>query len=455
MVLARLLTPQDFGLIAMVTAVTGFVALFKDAGLSMATVQRAEITQAQVSTLFWVNVALSCAVMLVVAALAPVLAWFYNEPRLVWITLALSATFVLGGLTVQHQALLQRQMRFKDLALVDIVSLAAGILTAVVLASMGATYWSLVGMVGGTAATNCLMVWLISGWRPGPPVRASGVRSMLRFGGGLTTFSALNYFTRNADNMIIGFSLGSGPLGIYSKGYGLLLMPIRQFSAPVSAVAVPALSRLQENPEAYRRFLRRAVSVLAFVGMPIVAFSAVAAHDLVRVLLGPSWGEVATVFQLLAPAALMGTLNVVPGWLCTSLGQTRKMVYWACFSAPIMVAGFAIGVRWGINGVAVAVSITWTCLQAWFIVYACRSSPVSWRDVLACAWRPLLSAAAGSAAVGLLSRAPVELGLPIVRVAVNLMGFGVTYLTVHSGLPGGRRELTSMLENMRHLRRRE
>ena len=269
-VLARLLLPSDFGLIAMVTAVTGFVAMFKDAGLSMATVQREDITHDQVSTLFWINVALSVAVMLVVAALAPAIAAFYSEPRLLWVSLALAGTVLFGGFTVQHQALLRRQMRFKALAVVEVVSMTGGIAVAIAMALMEFGYWSLVGMVAGTAVVNAVLVWVLCDWRPGRPKRGCGVGQMVKFGGGLTGFNFLNYFTRNSDNVIVGFALGSGPLGVYSKAYNLLMLPIRQINAPVGSVMLPALSRLQDDPVRYRRAYLQALSAIAMVGMPLV-----------------------------------------------------------------------------------------------------------------------------------------------------------------------------------------
>ena len=189
MVLARLLTPQDFGLIAMVTAVTGFVVMFKDMGLSMATVQKAEINHGQISTLFWINVVLSLGVMLVTAALAPAIAWFYGEPRLTWITLALAGAFVFGGLTVQHQALLRRSMRFGTLALIGIIGMLVGIVAAIIAAWYGAGYWALVIMQLSGAIAGAIAVWVACGWRPSLPVRCSGVREMLAFGGNLTGFN--------------------------------------------------------------------------------------------------------------------------------------------------------------------------------------------------------------------------------------------------------------------------
>jgi len=144
-ILARLLTPHDFGLVAMVTTVTSFLRVFKDAGLSIATVQRERITHAQVSNLFWINIAVSILGTLILAASAPVIARFYHNPRLITITLLLSTTFLISGSTIQHQALLKRQMRFKALALIEVGSMAVGVLIGILMALRGYRYWSLVG----------------------------------------------------------------------------------------------------------------------------------------------------------------------------------------------------------------------------------------------------------------------------------------------------------------------
>lgn len=397
-ILARLLTPADFGLVAMVTAVTGFVALFKDAGLSMATVQREHVTHDQVSTLFWINVALSAALMLVTAALAPAIAWFYGEPRLTAITLAFAATFILGGFTVQHQALLQRQMRFKAIAAVDLLGLIVGIVTAVAMAWRGFGYWALVGMTASAACINCVIVWGLSRWRPGLPRRGCGVRDMLRFGGGLTSFNFLNYFTRNADNVIIGHSLGGEALGIYSKAYNLLMMPIRQISGPMGTVMVPSLSRLRVDPPRYRRAYLRAIHTLAFVGMPLVAFLFVGAPEVVAILLGPGWGNAADVFRWLAPAAFLGTVNVAPGWLCISLGRAREQVIWAVISMPVTIAAFLVGLHWGVVGVAAAFSLSWSSMFVLFVVMACHRSPVGLAELLICLSGPILSSLAATVA---------------------------------------------------------
>lgn len=446
MVLARLLTPADFGLIAMVVVVTGFAAMFKDAGLSMATVQREHITHEQVSTLFWINVALSVLIMLLVAALAPVIARFYGEPQLTWITLALASTFIFGGLTVQHQALLQRQMRFKALAVIEILSLTAGIATAITMALLGFGYWSLVGLPAGTVTVNCLLVWIISDWRPGPPVRASGVRPMLGFGGGLTGFNVLNYFTRNADNLIIGFALGAGPLGVYSKAYYLLMMPIRQFSGPVGSVMIPALSRLQTDPVRYRRAFLGAIGALASIGMPLVAFLFVVADEAVTIVLGEGWEEAAPVFRWLAPAALLGTVNVAPGWLCISLGRPRIQVIWAMISAPVTVAAFLIGVQWGLAGIALAFSISWCSMFVVFLIMACHRSPLSFAGLAAYLVGPILAAVGAAAITLVLVRGALAVELSIAfDVLVNGIVFIAAYVALTLASPSGRGRIRDLL----------
>ena len=381
MVLARLLTPNDFGLVAMVTVVTGFAAMFKDAGLSMATIQRKHITHEQVSTLFWINVVLSIVVMLIVAGLAPAIAWFYDEPRLVWITLALAGTFIFGGLTVQHQALLQRQMRFKALALIEILSMAAGIATAIIMAFLGCGYWSLAGLLAGTAVANCALVWCVSRWRPGPPVRGCGVRPMLAFGGNLTGFNFINYFTRNGDNIMIGAAWGAGPLGIYSKAYGLLLLPLKQINAPVGSVAIPAMSRLQNDPAAFNRFYCQTIRLLAYITMPLVIVLAVLANETVHLVLGSQWHDAAPVFAVLAIFGVIQSVSSTTGWVLTALGRTRRMLQWSMIGTPAILIAFAIGLPWGPFGVAVAATTCALLLVVPNMLYAYWKTPINLVDV--------------------------------------------------------------------------
>ena len=354
-VLARLLTPQDFGLIAMVTAVTGFVVMFKDMGLSMATVQKAEINHGQISTLFWINVVLSLGVMLVIAALAPVIAWFYGEPRLTWITLALAGAFIFGGLTIQHQALLRRNMRFGSLASISIISMVVGIVTAIIAAWYGAGYWALVIMQLSGAIAGAIAVWVVCGWRPGLPVRRSGVREMLAFGGNLTGFNVIQYFVANFDKILIGRYLGANPLGLFTKAYNLLLLPIRQVNAPISAVAIPALSRLQDDMKRYRKYYLKAVSIISFITMPAILFMILNSEKIICLVLGEKWIAASPFFRVLGVSGLVRPVANTSGWLFVSMGRTDRMLKWRLLTfwvSPLLyISGIyllgAIGVAYG------------------------------------------------------------------------------------------------------------
>ncbi len=228
MVLARLLIPRDFGLLAMVFTIMGFLRVFKEAGLSTATVQREGITHAQVSNLFWINVAVSGLVSVLVAAMAPVIAWFFREPRLVGITLALSPTFLLTGLAVQHMALLNRQMRFKAIALIQIGSVLAGVLAGIGMAWQGCGYWSLVGLNVTTSAVALLLTWSVCRWRPKFLRRHSGTRSLVHFGANLTAGGFLYSLARGLDGLLIGRFFGAHSLGLYSRAGAMLSRPLEQ-----------------------------------------------------------------------------------------------------------------------------------------------------------------------------------------------------------------------------------
>ena len=206
-------------------------------------------------------------------------------------------------------------MQFKALAIRDVVAMACGIAVGITLAWLGFGYWSLVAVLFTTSVMNCVLVWTICGWRPGPFRRRVGARGMLAFGGNLTAFNVLNYFSRNFDNILIGRVLGSAPLGIYSKAYGLLMLPISQINMPMASVMLPGLSRLQNDSPEYARLFVSAVRAIALVTIPIVVFSFFFSRDIVLVLLGRKWLPVAPVFQLLAPAALFEAISFAPGWL--------------------------------------------------------------------------------------------------------------------------------------------
>jgi len=436
-VLARLLTPQDFGLIAMVTAVTGFVMMFKDMGLSMATVQRAEVNHAQISTLFWINVAVSLAIMLLTTALAPAIAWFYGEPRLTWITLALAGAFIFGGFTVQHQALLRRHMRFGALALVQIISMSVGVAAAIITALYGAGYWSLVVMQLATAISIAVGVWIASEWHPGWPRWGSGVGSMLAFGRDITGFHIINYFARNSDKILVGRFCSSGILGLYSKAYNLLMLPISQICGPLTSVAVPALSRIQDDPKRYTSYYSKLILLISFISMPLIVFLAICSKSIIHLLLGKQWLGMSSIFQILAITAFIQPVFTISiGVVLFSMGQTVRLLKFGVFNSLIVVTSFAIGIRWGAVGVASAYTVANYLILFPSLWYCLRLTPISIAIFLKAVARPAIASFVMALAILLASPFLVK-QCDIVIVCTNLaIGF-CAYFLVWSLMPGG------------------
>ena len=439
-VLARLLTPQDFGLIAMVTAITNFALMFKDIGLSAATIQKADINHSQISTLFWINVGFSLLITAAIAALAPAIAWFYGKPQLTIVTIVLAGAFIFGGLTVQHQALLRRQMRFLALGVSEVLGVVVGVTAAIVGACFGAGYWSLVLMHLGISVGTAIGVWIACPWRPGLPKLGTGVRKMLAFGGNVTGFKIVNYFARNLDKILLGKLNGSLALGLYNKAYGLMMLPINQIRAPLNMVALPALSSLQKEPLKFTRYYIKFISIIAFFGMPLMAFLAVCSENVIRLLLGNQWLETVDIFQVLALAAFIQPVASTLGLVLLSLGRSGRYLKWGILNSLIVVASFIVGIRWGAVGVASAYAAANYLALLPSLWYCFRRTPLSIASFIRAIARPTICSIAMAAPIALVHSFLV--GKPdIVIIGVCfVIGFSA-YLLVWSLMPGGRQML--------------
>lgn len=357
-ILARLLSPHDFGIVAMAMVAAGLLQIFKSAGLSTATIQRENITRAQVSNLFWINVAIGCAAMLAMAATAPMVASFFHQPELVSVSVALSVGFLLEGVIVQHMAILSRQMRFTLVAGLDLSCTAAGSLVGVIMALTNWGYWSLVGATLSTGAFRVTAVWSLSRWRPERPTRRNGTGSLVKFGADLTLVGVVYAVSRGCDALLIGRFIGIDAVGLYSRATALVTRPLERLLAPVYAVIVPALSRLQSEPERYRK-----VFIQVFDGVAIVSFGLTGlvfplADPLVRVILGDKWDAAIPIFAALTLAFLSRPLATATSWLYTSQGRGRDLLVTACIEATLIVGAFLGGLPFGATGVAVAYSAT-------------------------------------------------------------------------------------------------
>jgi len=382
MVLARLLTPRDFGLVALVTTVTSFLWVFRDAGLSIATVQRERITHAQVSNLFWINIAVSALSTLIVAASAPVIGWFYHNSNLISITLLLSTTFLISGSTVQHQALLKRQMRFKVLALIEVGSMTVGVLVGVLMALRGYRYWSLVGSSLSMEISALLLTWSVSRWRPRLPTRRSGIGPLVTFGVHRTASDFISAVARGSDNLLIGRAYGAASVGLYSRATALLIRPLEQFLSPINAVFMPALSRLQSQPERYRFTFLRLYEAIALLGCFFTGLFLALSHPLTLVLLGPKWEKAAVIFGGFTIAALCVPLANASTWLFTSQGRGRDMLVAQSINSCVTVLSFLAGLPFGPVGVAIAFSASSLLIRLPILYFAVgRRGPVRTADL--------------------------------------------------------------------------
>ncbi len=453
MIMARLLTPADFGLIAMVATVTNFAMMFQDLGLSAATIQRAEINHDQVSTLFWINTALGVLVCLVVTAMAPGIAWFFEDSRLIPVTTALSTMFIFSGLGVQHSALLQRHMCFLSIGVIQISSMLVSVLVGIVSALLGVSYWSLVFMQIAGGIVVLLGKWIAMPWMPGVPKKGVGIKQMLHLGSSIAGFNIINYFARNADNILIGKMIGDSALGYYSKAYGLLMMPITQIRNPVNAVAIPALSRLQSAHEKFSNYYLKIVSIIAFLTMPMMVYMFVFAYEIVVLMLGEQWVAAASIFQVLAIAAFIQPVASTTGMVLVSLSQGNRYLKWGLINSIITVFAFAIGIFWGALGVALAYTVVNYILFLPSLWYCFKETPVTVGGFLKAVSRPILVSIVTALVLIVVSQL-ITFDNTAPALIVGLLTCGLTYLGGWMLIPGGRQELATMLSYLNEFRKK-
>jgi len=398
MIMARLLDPADFGLVGMVTAVTGVFSVFRDFGLSAAAVQRTTITKEQASTLFWINLLVGAILGLLVVAMAPFVVRFYREPRLLGVTMALASAFLFNAAGVQQSATLERQMRFTTLSAIDVVSWLSSATVGISMAAHGFGYWSLVASTTVTPLVYTICAWLTTGWVPGRPHRGVGIRSMMRFGGTLTLNGLVMYITTNFDKVLLGRFWGADSVGIYGRAYQLINIPNDNLNSAAGGVAFATLSRLKDDPSRFRSYFLKGYALLLSMTVPITMACALLAGDMISVFLGTKWTSAIIIFRLLAPTTLAFAIINPMGWLLISLGMVARGLKMSLALAPVMIGSYALGLPYGPRGVALAYSVMMMISAIPLISWAVRGTAISVRDVLVALSRPLFSGivAAGS-----------------------------------------------------------
>jgi PST family polysaccharide transporter len=378
--LARLLTPDAFGLFAMVLPVVGLAVLLRELGLPSATVQGVRIDAHQISNLFWISALASFAVGILTWVSAPFVAELYREPRVAGILRVVSIGLFLGGLGTQHSALLRRRMSFTALLLTETASYVLAMALAIVVAYATVSYWALVAQQVAFETLSLIGIIIATRWVPHLPKRLVGTKTLLAFGRDVTVSNAMNYVVRNCDRALIGAYLDSIALGFYSKAYQLLMWPTTFISNPVTRVMVPALSRLQGEPVRYRLWYRRGLTAVFLFTVPLFTVFVVLTPEVVAILLGDQWFEAVRIIRALAPAGFVSATAMATGWVYMSLGNTSRLARWSAFSALAVLGSVGVGLMSGIVGVAYCLSVVMVVLRIPAILICFRGTPLHWRD---------------------------------------------------------------------------
>lgn len=429
-VLARVLSPSDFGLVGMVMVLMLLIRFFRDFGLTKATIQRAVISRPEISNLFWINAGISLLFGVLLVACAPLIASFYGREELTQITMALAGGLVIEGLALQHRALMSRRMQLGKLALCDVVAQCLSVSVALMAAFHGLGFWALVLMPIVGSVTRLSFIVCFTRWIPSMISNHGDTRSYLFFGSNLFGYHLLNYFSRNTDSILIGRFLGADTVGLYSYAYRLLMLPIQQLNGPMLNVMLPTFSRLQGEPDRFAETYYKTVRMMISVTFPFLGLAYAIAPSLFTFVLGVEWIESAYLFQILAPAAFVIASNVATDWVYLARGETNRMFKWALFRVPFTLIFMVIGLFYGgVGGVAFSVSFSLCVLLVPYMKSTFKNTNLSLKRVLAIkgrAFMPVFISMLITAQAGII----LSLDLSLLRLIVLGSVYSLCYICI-------------------------
>jgi PST family polysaccharide transporter len=434
LVLAHLLSPEDYGLVGMVIAITVFAPLLVSLGTPDAVVQRARITEKEISALFWISVAVGCSIAALMAACGPLIARFYGEPRLTWIAAISSLTFVVSALSSQHNTLLRRAMKFKELAAVEVGAnlLSAG--GAIAMALYGLEYWALVTRPVMLMSFIALGAWLRCRWIPGRPEMSVGAKEMLRQGLHFASFLITDYIAGSSDRIAIGHRSGPILLGYYQNAAFIYENLCALLILSAHNVAVASLVKAQKDLHQFRQLWGKALLTLEFYAMPAFGILAVTGQDLIVVLLGSKWSGAGVLISILALRGIAHAVERTMGWLHVVAGRMDRWMRWGFVAMCAQLIALFCGLPYGPTGVAIAYV---TCTFITFVpavAYAGAPLGISATDVISVVWRPLMASLL-AAGVGFTLRFTILADMSgISRIVALTSAYVIVYLTLIVGL---------------------
>lgn len=435
-VLARLLEPEDFGLVAMVAAIAGLAPALIDLGMRDAVVQKSRISHDEISALFWLSVVIGGGLAAVTVLCGPLIAYFYHESQLEKIAQVWALLFILAALTNQHNALLRRALKFQTIATIDVAANVLGAVGAIMMALAGGGYWALVAKPLLTAFINLLGVLFCCRWVPGIPKLSDGVREMLRFGSYLTAFTIADYVGRAGDRVALGYTGGAKELGYYQNANVVYDNLLTMFVNPLHTVAVSSLSKLRDNVEKLRQSWFTALSSVTFFTMPAFIVLAVIAQDLVVLLLGEKWeyaGAILSVLSLRGPAHVVDRTQ---GWLHVAAGRADRWMRWGVLSSIVQLIALFCGLPFGTMGVAIAYTVATYVLCVPAVVYSGRTYEIATSNVLRAIGPQFLGSLCAAGSGFLLRYTWLTEVTPASRIAILACTCTLIYVLVTVGVLG-------------------
>lgn len=346
-ILMRLLQPSDYGLLAMAMVLIGFAGIFSEFGFSSALIQRQNITESHKSSIFWLNILIGTTLTLVFFVFAPHLSKFYNNQQLTKVIQYLSFTFLISSLGIVPSTILQKEMNYAAINKIDVsVVLLSGAIS-VFLAFSGWGVMALVAQYLFFQLIKLPLIFYASKWKPKFILSIQSIKDLFSYSVYLTGFNFINYWARKSDDLLIGKFMGAENLGIYSRAYNLMLLPIGQVISLVSNVMFPALSSIQNEKERIKRIFLNVIQVIAFITFPMMIGLIAVADNFILGIFGSKWSEVIPIIQILAFVGVLQTIANPTGWIYTSQGKTDWMFWWGLFGSGVIIIAIVIGVILG------------------------------------------------------------------------------------------------------------
>lgn len=454
-VLARLLDPSDYGLLAIVLAITGVGEVLRDFGLSSAAIQAKNVLPGQRTNLFWINLGIGLLLSLLFFAASWPIAAAYGDDRLRAITAALSVTFLLNGAATQFRADLTRRLRFTTLTVNDVLAQLGGLLLTIAAALEGAGYWALVVQQVSSATISLVLAVVATRWKPGLPRRGVPMREFLRFGSNLAAVQLLGYASKNVDSVVLGATVGASALGLYNRAFQLMMLPLVQINAPSTRVALPVLSKLQDDRERFAAFLRVGQTTLLNVTSAALALLTAQAAAIVAIALGPKWEASVPLFQILSVAGFSATAGYATYWVYLAKGLMKSNLRLALVTRPLMIGAIIAGSTWGVTGVAAAYSLVSVLIWPLQILWLGRVSDAPVGMMFRSGLRTLVVYGLATA-VSHLSTTWVPADLPLVSLLVgsgSLLATLALVALVHRPFRRDVRDVVSIRKNLRQRRK--